>query len=305
MRYFLMPFVLLITFVLSLDTKFSTSQALAQDDGFFKITISGHKVTALSDAKSRMGFDLLRDVSPSDVKAAAKEAGIDEDSFPAWVNVFLIEHPDGLVLIDTGLGPDADAQMLKNLKAAGFDPANVKAVLLTHYHGDHIGGLLDANGQPTFPDATIYASKAEDKYWLGGGGGDGQQAKKVLAPYLAVGKYKLFSPGDEVLPGVKVVELYGHTPGHVGFLFEGGDEDLLFWGDIVHIRLVQFKFPGATLRYDVDTAKAAETRKRVYSEYVGQGHVVAGAHLPFPGLGRIVASGQAYDYIPVEKSTTP
>jgi glyoxylase-like metal-dependent hydrolase (beta-lactamase superfamily II) len=281
---------------ISLLLLFTHSKAQAQETGFFKTKIGNLEVTAISDVTDQMDFDLLLDIDSAVVKESAVQAGLGENasSFPAYVNAFVVKLPDGLVLVDTGIGPQTN--LLRNLAAAGIDPAEIKYVLLTHYHGDHIGGLLNAQGQAAFPQATVYGNKKEDNYWLGAGSPRSKQAASALAPYKRAGKYELFSPGDEVLPGVKVVELYGHTPGHVGFMFEGGDEDLLAWGDIIHIRFVQFSHPEATMTYDVDTAKAAEIREKIFDDASNQGYVVAGAHLPFPGLGRVVKAGEAYDY---------
>ncbi|MDR1309294.1 MAG: MBL fold metallo-hydrolase [Deltaproteobacteria bacterium] len=280
----------------------SRAQAQAgalEGGGFFVTRIGSLKVTALSDAIGQMGFALLRDVGPSEVAQAASQAGLPDgaSSFPSFVNAFAVELPAGLVLVDTGNGPQAN--LAASLKAAGIDPSEVKAVLLTHFHGDHIGGLLDAQGQAAFPEATVYADSEEDRYWLGGPKPLSAQAVEAIAPYRAAGRYRLFSPGDEVLPGVEAVELYGHTPGHVGFMFSGGGQDLLAWGDIVHVRLVQFAHPGATLTYDVDGPRAAATRKRIFGQAAGKGFFVAGAHLPFPGLGQVAGDGEAFEYRPV------
>ncbi|MDR0621976.1 MAG: MBL fold metallo-hydrolase [Deltaproteobacteria bacterium] len=272
-------------------------QALAQATGFFKTKIGNLDVTAISDASGQMGASLLGGIDNEKITQAAIQAGIQGKDFPSFVNAFVVDLPSGKVLVDTGNGPSAN--LMKNLAAAGISPGDIQAILLTHFHGDHIGGLIDTSGKAAFPNATVYADVAEDKYWLGGGD-RGQQAKKAMDPYKSVDRYKLFSPGDEILPGVKAAELYGHTPGHVGFLFEAGSEDFLAWGDIVHIAYVQFKHPEATMSYDVDKAKGVETRKKVFADSSEKKHVVAGAHLPFPGIGRVSKSeGESYTYKPI------
>ncbi|MDR2442487.1 MAG: MBL fold metallo-hydrolase [Deltaproteobacteria bacterium] len=281
-----------LAFVMSLVL--TSGLALAQSAGFYKTKIGNLDVTAISDATGQMGFDLLGGLEETQIKPEAVKAGSEGNSFPSFVNAFVVDLPSGKVLVDTGNGPAAN--LMKNLAAAGIAPEDIKVVLLTHYHGDHIRGLIDEAGKAAFPNATVYGSIAEDKYWLGSEN-RGEEAQKCLSPYESSERYKLFSPGSEVLPGVQVVELYGHTPGHVGFLFEGGDEDFLAWGDVVHIAYVQFKYPEATMRYDVDKSKGVEVRKRIFAQTAEKSLVVAGAHLPFPGIGRVTKSeGDSYDY---------
>ncbi|MDR2302153.1 MAG: MBL fold metallo-hydrolase [Deltaproteobacteria bacterium] len=271
---------------------------MAQGAGFYKTKVGNLEVTAISDATGQMGFDLLGGLEESQIKQEAVKAGSEGNYFPSFVNAFVVDLPLGKVLVDTGNGPAAN--LMKNLTAAGIAPEDIKVVLLTHYHGDHIRGLIDQSGKAAFPNATVYGAIAEDKYWLGGGN-RGEEAQKCLSPYESAERYKLVSPGDEVLPGVQVVELYGHTPGHVGFLFKGGKEDFLAWGDVAHIAYVQFKYPEATMRYDVDKSKGVEVRKRIFAESAEKKLVVAGAHLPFPGIGRVTKSeGDSYEYKSIE-----
>jgi glyoxylase-like metal-dependent hydrolase (beta-lactamase superfamily II) len=247
-----------------------------------------------------MGFDIILDVARDKVRQAALDAGLGSGaaSFPSFVNAFVVKIPEGLVLVDTGNGPRAG--LAGSLSEAGISPSDIIAVLLTHFHGDHISGLLTGDGQAAFPNAVVYADKVESDYWLNDSGRSAKPTRD-LAPYVKLGNYKLFSPGDELFPSVTAVELYGHTPGHSGFYFKGGEKDLLAWGDIVHVRHVQFKNPEATMTYDVDTKTAAETRKRIFADAAGKGYFVAGAHLPFPGVGHVVAAGDAYDYKSIDE----
>ncbi|MDR2366963.1 MAG: MBL fold metallo-hydrolase [Deltaproteobacteria bacterium] len=285
-----------LVFVLTLVL--SRSQAYAQKAGFYKAKVGNLEVTAISDATGEMGFGLLGELTNEQISLEAAKVGSGGQAFPSYVNAFVVDLPSGKALVDTGNGPQAN--LLKNLKEAGIDPADIKVILLTHFHMDHIGGLIDQSGNPAFPNAVVYADTKEDEYWLGGND-RGQQAQKSINPYKSSDRYKLFSPGDEVLPGVKAVELYGHTPGHVGFLFEGGDEDFLAWGDIIHIAYVQFKYPEATMQYDVDKPKARETRKKTLAESAENGQVVAGSHLPFPGIGRVSKTeGESFTFKPID-----
>jgi glyoxylase-like metal-dependent hydrolase (beta-lactamase superfamily II) len=277
------------------------SLAKAQEaPGFFRLKIGDLSATALADARGTLGADLLRGVSDEEFASGLARAGLQAGAkgLPSFVNAFLVETREGLVLVDAGTGPQG--LLAKSLSEAGIDPGDVRYVLLTHFHGDHLGGLIDEGGKAVFKNAVVLASKAEDEHWLKRS--PSAKAAEALAPYQAEGRYRLFEPGGEVLPGVEAVELYGHTPGHCGFLFDaGGGARLLAWGDIVHAAYVQFANPAITLAYDTDEAAAAETRRRVFEEAAAGGWTVAGAHLPFPGLGTLsAAGGGAYALAPVE-----
>jgi glyoxylase-like metal-dependent hydrolase (beta-lactamase superfamily II) len=293
----------LLLFVLSFGLTFgltflaSQIQALAQGEPFVKTFVGPFEVTAISDATGQMSFSLIKDISESQIEGQAQAVGA-TDGFSSFFNAFVVKTSDGVILIDTGNGPGEN--LVPKLEAAGIQPEEVTAILLTHFHGDHIGGLINKDGGAVFPKAIVYASTPEDQYWRGGNRGDA--AKKALGPYKNSGRYTLFSYGEEILPGVTTLDLHGHTPGHTGFLFGSGPEALLFWGDIVHIAYVQFEYPEATMTYDVKRSEAAKTRAQIYSQAAESGYVVAGAHLPFPGLGQVAKSeGQSYTYKPYEK----
>jgi glyoxylase-like metal-dependent hydrolase (beta-lactamase superfamily II) len=298
MKLCLLLFPLSLT-ALFLFTAVYPSIAMAESgEGFLRAAIGSLEVTALSDATGEMGFDIIHGASPENIRRAAADAGLGDTAraFPSFVNAFVVKTPADLILVDTGNGPLAG--LSQSLRRAGISPDDITAVLLTHFHGDHVSGLLTGEGLAAFPKAAVYADTAEDNYWMGDPGRAGRP-KQLLAPYIEADRYKLFSPGQEILPGVTVVELYGHTPGHVGFYFKGGERDLLAWGDIIHVRYVQFKYPEATMSYDVDPERAAESRKKIYSDASEKGYYVAGAHLPFPGIGQVVKADGAYDYKPI------
>ncbi|MDR1658317.1 MAG: MBL fold metallo-hydrolase [Deltaproteobacteria bacterium] len=279
-----------------------SNDAFAQNksagEGVYKTQSGPLTIVAISDAQSVMKYDLLIGISLGAQKKIASDNKLSANAqgYPSWVNAFLVVFPGGTVLVDTGNGPSAN--LIPNLKEAGFTPDDITAVLLTHFHPDHIGGLLDSSGQAQFKNAVVYADALEDDYWIGQK--SNTKAIKALEPYKQSGRYQTFSPGDQVIDGVTAVELYGHTPGHVGFLFEGGQEPFLFWGDIVHVYMVQFALPEVSLTFDVDSKAAAVTRRKIFDEAAQKGYLVAGAHLPFPGMGRVKVSGQAFEYQSVQ-----
>ena len=165
---------------------------------------------------------------------------------------------------------------------------------MTHLHGDHTGGLSDKEGIQVFPNATVYANRIENEYWLSEQQAAAapverqvffRMARESAVPYLSAEKWKPVEAGEEVVPGIRAVAAYGHTPGHTAFEVTSDGQSLLVWGDIVHSHVIQFSHPEVAILKEV-SAK----RERV-----------AGMHLPFPGLGYVVAEGNGkYSWVPLE-----
>jgi glyoxylase-like metal-dependent hydrolase (beta-lactamase superfamily II) len=228
------------------------------------------------------------------------------------VNAYLVHTGSQLLLIDAGAGAcfgPTLGKMLENVRAAGYAPEDVNAVLLTHLHPDHLCGLASADGQRVFPRATLWAARADADFWLSASRAQAAppamqpffaMARKSLAPYDAAGAVRLFEGNAQILPGVSARLAPGHTPGHSAFLLESGGKGLLVWGDIVHSHAVQFANPQVSIEFDTDSAQAIRTRKALFAEAAQQQWLVAGAHLPFPGLGRVRKEAKAYAWVPVE-----
>jgi glyoxylase-like metal-dependent hydrolase (beta-lactamase superfamily II) len=289
--------------------------AKVQAPGYFKMMIGNAEVTALYDGSMTFPLSLFKNATPATLKQDVADIGADKPKVVnGSVNSFLINTGDHLILIDSGsgklMGPDF-GQMIINLRAAGYRPEQVDTILLTHMHGDHIGGLVLSNGQPTFPNATVWASKPEIDFWLSQDNADRapaaqqvsfQRARDTLAPYQEAGRLRAFNFGQDVLPGVhlQAIALPGHTPGHSGFMLEQGGEHILFWGDIVHYSALQFAHPDLAIAYDVDSAKAVKTRDELLKQVARQKTLIAGDHITFPGIGYVLQDGpQNYRWTPI------
>jgi glyoxylase-like metal-dependent hydrolase (beta-lactamase superfamily II) len=213
--------------------------------------------------------------------------------FQSEVNTFLIKGRGRTVLVDTGFG----GAVFESMKKLGTDPADVDVVLLTHMHGDHIGGL-SKDGQALFPKALIYVAGGERDYWTKTNAG----VAAALAPYG--GRVRTFRPGAlgatlfELLPGISAIAAFGHTPGHTVFLLSSGSAKLLIWGDIMHVQDIQFPRPDISVSYDTDPVQAAETRKKLL-EYAVQNNIpIAGMHLLYPAIGTVRAAEGGYVFSP-------
>jgi glyoxylase-like metal-dependent hydrolase (beta-lactamase superfamily II) len=191
------------------------------------------------------------------------------------------------------------------------DPAEVDEVLLTHAHPDHLCGVLDAQGKPAYPNATVWLSKADADYWLSPASEATAPkgvrfafplARNAVAPYQASGHLRTFSPGDALPGGAVAMDTHGHTPGHVSYRFDSQGQSLLVWGDVLHFHAVQFAHPEAAFEADSDRKAAIASRRGLLQQATANGWWVAGAHLPFPGLGHVRGEGQAYAWVPAEYS---
>ncbi|MDR1412099.1 MAG: MBL fold metallo-hydrolase [Spirochaetaceae bacterium] len=218
-------------------------------------------------------------------------------SFQSETNTFLIRAPDRTVLVDTGFG----TTLFESMKSLGVDPAKIDAVLLTHMHGDHIGGL-QKDGKPLFPNAKVYLARQERDYWTRTNMNRG--AVNALAAYE--GKVETFLPGElgsaiqELLPGIRAIAAFGHTPGHTVFQVESDGKRLLIWGDLMHVEGIQFPLPDVSVTYDTDPQAAAAVRKRILAYAVSNNIPIAGMHLVYPAIGSVRAQDGGYRLVPAE-----
>jgi glyoxylase-like metal-dependent hydrolase (beta-lactamase superfamily II) len=202
--------------------------------------------------------------------------------------------PDRIVLVDTGFG----GAIFDHLRALGVSPDAVDAVLLTHLHGDHTGGLQHG-GAARFPNATVYLAEQERDYWTRVNVNPGAVA--ALAPYA--GRMHTFQPGtlgsgaEELLPGITPIAAFGHTPGHTAYLLESRGSEFLIWGDLIHVEDIQFPAPDISVTYDTDPLAAAAVRKQ-FLAYVAEHRIpVGGMHLAYPAIGTVTAEGEGYRFV--------
>ena len=219
---------------------------------------------------------------------------IPESGFKHSTNTFLIKAGDKNILVDTAFG----GQIIESARKLGVTPEQVDAVLLTHLHGDHIGGMLK-NGEKAFLNAEIFVPALDFEYFTQTVSNQG--AISAFVPYTDI---TYIEPGSldgtlpEILPGIKAAAAFGHTPGHTVYLLEDGGEKFLIAGDFLHVGLVQFPVPEISASYDVDPAKAAASRRQIL-DYAAKNKVpVGGMHIVYPGMGTVEASGTGFEFTP-------
>jgi glyoxylase-like metal-dependent hydrolase (beta-lactamase superfamily II) len=250
-------------------------------------------VSTLSEEGQEAQANLLVGTTP-----AMLEKYLPGGTFLLEIQAFLIRTPEHTVLVDAGVGKN----LSRNLKSLEVAEEKVDIILLTHAHGDHIGGLL-RDGKRVFTNAALYIAKAEYDYWMNEKE-RGDNARKVFETYRD--NLHTFVPGEwakaeALFPGIQAIATYGHTPGHTSFLIQSAEKQLLIWGDILHAAPVQFPCPEVSLSFDTDRREAEATRKKVLEYVAGSKIRVAGAHIPFPAIGTVSAGNgeERYTFTPV------
>lgn len=298
----------------SISVAQSTNSVSLNQPGYYRMQIGDFEVTALSDGTIPQDVSkLLTNARPGEIDQLLQLSYV-PTPVETSVNAYLIKTNDKLILVDAGtadlFGPSL-GYLTKSLNNAGYKPEQIDAVLITHIHPDHTGGLMDGD-KMVFPNATIYISKLEVAFWLTEGSKNKapeglkfyfQNAEMKVGPYLKAGKVKTFEYGGELFPGITPIASPGHTPGHTFYALESKGQKLVFWGDVMHVASVQLTDPSITIQYDVDPKAAAFQRKKAFSDAAKHGYWVAGDHVSFPGIGHLRVEGSKYVWVPVNYST--
>jgi glyoxylase-like metal-dependent hydrolase (beta-lactamase superfamily II) len=291
----------------ALAPRLAAAQSPGQAAGFHRVAVGGLEAFIVTD-----GFAVRPDAtqgsvvnaSPEQVAEAFRTAGVQPTNLPNPFNITVVRTRQGLVALDAGTGgvPNTQTgQLLANMRAAGLDPAQVVLVAHTHFHGDHIGGLIDAQGQPVFPNARIAVPEREWAFWTDAGeesrAAENRRpnfanVRRRFAPYQE--RVTRFAPDAEVAPGIRAVASNGHSPGHSSFLVADGPAQLLVIGDAITTPALFMANPEWFPGFDMDPPMAVETRKRLLDRAAADRIPVVGYHFPMPATGRVERAGNGY-----------
>ena len=280
-----------------------------QAPGVYRHKLGNFEVTVLSDGNLPFDADLF-----SGDKERAQQL-LDKAYFPrkstTSVNTWLVNTGKHVVLVDTGgsshFGPTL-GRLPKHLADAGVSPDQIDVIVITHMHPDHVPGLLDADKKVMFKNAVVHVGDEEYAFWTSDevyskvpddAKGFFDLARMSTKPYADAGKLQTYKDGASIMSGITAMGARGHTPGHSMVHLSSNGSDLLLWGDIVHNAVLQFPEPDRSIAYDADPPMAIASRKRVFDMVAGDGLLFAGAHLPFPGLGRATKAQTGYTYVPL------
>lgn len=269
------------------------------------------QVTTVYDGIWEKAHDanFIKGVSIEQTKKALADAKQTDAFVPITFTVTVLKRGNDYIMFDAGTGGQASpkaGELAANLKAAGIDRDKIKTIIVTHYHGDHISGLMEkgTNAQ-VFPNAEIIVPAAEHKYWSDpaviGKLPEARQglAKRVQATLAQWKNVRPFEGEKDVVKGIRPIPTYGHTPGHTAYLVTSGRNQLIVSADTTNVPALFVRNPTWQAAFDQDADLAIASRKKLFDRAVADGVIVTGYHWGMPGAGRIKKDGAGYAFMPI------
>lgn len=285
--------------------------AAAAEQGFHKFRVGDVEMTAIYDGVWEKPHDekFIKGVSIEETKKALADAGMATEAIPITFSVMAATVGGKTMLFDSGTGgqlaPTAGLLRKQNLAAAGIDPANVSLIAVTHFHPDHIFGLMEKDtNAPLFPNAEIVVSAKEYAHWtdpaLPGKLPEANRGlpTRIQAVFPNWKNIRQIEDGAEVAAGVRAVATNGHTPGHTSWQVSSGGKVLYVLGDVSNIPALFLKHPDWQAIFDMDGDQASATRRAIMDRAISEGAMVAGYHYPFPAAGTVAKDGDGYAFVP-------
>ncbi|SFR33051.1 MBL fold metallo-hydrolase [Litoreibacter janthinus] len=229
-------------------------------------------------------------VSPEEFAKVSEEAFLPTDKVQFFFTPTLINTGSELILFDTGLNANG---ITAAVEAAGYTADQVDKVVITHMHGDHIGGLMGDAGE-TFKNASYIAGSVEHNHWAKADN-DGFKAK--VAPLSE--KMTMIEDGASVASGITAMAAYGHTPGHMGYMIESNGAQLMLIADLANHPVWSLAKPDWEVRFDMDKAAAAASRRKVLGMLAADRVAMVGYHMPFPAMGYVATKDDGFEYVPM------
>lgn len=298
----------------SATSKLATPSLAGAQPGFRRFRIGAFEALALNDggyaptiAESPFGVSEPREK----IVTSLHDAFLPVDKTQIPFNVLLIRTDSDLLLIDAGCGSmfgPAGGRLVANLAAAAITPEQITGIILTHVHGDHFGGLIDAHKEPVFKNAHHFINRQEHAFWTGAApdlsaqpmseeGRKGFIAGAQSCLTALKDRWQFIAPGEKLIEGLEIIDAPGHTPGHIALLFSSGTEQLLHFVDAAHHHALSFAHPEWKLAFDAQPPIAITTRRKLFDRAAADRLRVFGGHMPFPSLGHIRAIGDRYEFV--------
>jgi glyoxylase-like metal-dependent hydrolase (beta-lactamase superfamily II) len=278
--------------------------------GFHKYKVGSAEVTALYDGVWIKPHDpaFIKNASVEETKAALGKAGLPTENVTVPLTVIVLAVNGKHIMIDAGSGAQwqPTAQGVRGtMQAAGIDPARIDTVLISHFHPDHIFGLMEKDtNTPVYPNAELVVTADEYKWWTEPGRVEKlPEARRALGQRISAvfptwKNFTLVDREKEVAPGIQLLKAPGHTPGHAVFLLSSGNQQLMLSNDVAYVPALLAPHPEWQGAYDQDGPLAIASRRKMLDRAVADKLRVCGAHFPFPGSGVFAKDGGAYAFVP-------
>jgi glyoxylase-like metal-dependent hydrolase (beta-lactamase superfamily II) len=280
-----------------------------QSPYFYRFNLGAAEVTVVSDGPLPLGdpSGLFLGVPKEEVKKMLSDNFLSPDNWVLEQNSPIVNIGDKLVLFDTGMGTSkafgpTTGRQQKSMAEAGIKPADIDAVVCSHAHIDHIGGIVGADDKPLFPNAQVYIAQSDLDFWTDEGKMGGPlkdfivHARKNLLPVRD--RLVFFKDGQEFLPGIQALAAPGHTVGHHIFMVTSEGKSFAFLGDLSHHAVLLLEKPRMEFAYDTDPKQAAATRVKMLDTLAANKTPAMSYHFPWPGYGHVVKAGDGFRYIP-------
>jgi glyoxylase-like metal-dependent hydrolase (beta-lactamase superfamily II) len=288
---------------------------LEPTNGIYKYKVGSIEVTAVYDGIWRKPHDptFIKNASVEETKAALAKAGLTTEFMPIPLTVVVLKIGNKYVMVDAGSGVgqwQANATHLPaNMKAASIDRSHISTILVSHFHPDHIWGLMEkGTNAAVFPNAELIVNSMEYKWWTEPGRveklaeGRRPAGKRIADVFPTWKNWKLVEDNAEVAPGVRLLAAPGHTPGHSAFLVTSGKDQLMVSNDAMYVPALLAPHPEWQGAYDQDGPAAVATRRKLIDHVIADKMMICGAHFPFLGAGVFAKDGDAYSFTPVAQS---
>jgi glyoxylase-like metal-dependent hydrolase (beta-lactamase superfamily II) len=295
----------------------ATPPANKQAAGWYRYKIGSIEVTVATDgvARFKMAEDHVINIKKDVVNAALAEVFMEKDMMTTPYNPVCLNTGGKLVVIDTGTGEanykksnGVGGQFVTNLAASGIERTAVDTVIISHYHGDHINGMLMEDNSLTYPNAEILVPAREHAFWMDDGEMSRASVGRLQTNFKNVRRVlnaevmkrlKTYEWDKDVIPGVTAQGTPGHTPGHTSYVIASGSDSVYLQSDVTHVPFLFVRHPDWHAFYDQDGGMAETTRRKVYDMLAADKMRVQGFHYPFPSLAHVEKVGTGYREIPV------